>query len=136
MTINIPESHHHLLESVYDVILTTITPKGYPHSTVVWCSFDGTRVLLNTGRGYKKERNMRKNPKVTVFSYDPKKPEKWIEVQGSVELTEENAIDHLNELSYKYTGKDDFYKEVMPELAGKEVRVICEITPTRVNYGV
>jgi hypothetical protein len=55
----IPESHHYLLASVYDVILTRITPKGYPHSTVVWSSFDGAHILLNTGaRGKKHAQNV------------------------------------------------------------------------------
>jgi PPOX class probable F420-dependent enzyme len=135
MTVKVPQSHRHLLESSVDVILTTVSPEGYPHSSLVWCSFDGKHVLLNTGRGYRKERNMRGNPKVTVFSYNPKDPRRWIEVQGAVELIEEGAIDHLNELSYKYTGKRDFYKDLMPELAGKEVRVVCKVTPTRIRHG-
>ena len=29
----------------------------------------------------------------------------------------------------------DFYKDVMPELAGKEVRVICKVIPSKVRVG-
>ena len=129
----ITESDKDLLQSTVDVILTTVSAKGYPHSSFVWCSLNEPYVLLNTGRGYVKERNMSRNPKVTVFSYNPKKTDRWIEVQGTVELIEEGAVDHLNHLSYQYTGKEDFYRDVMPELAGKETRVICRVTPTRVR---
>lgn len=133
--ITIPESHAKLLESSVDVILTTVSPKGYPQSTLVWCSFDGRHVLLNTGIGYQKERNMRRNPHVSVFAYDPADNLRWIEVQGDAELVEEGALEHLNKLSLAYRGKEDFYKDVMPELAGKEVRVIVKVTPIKIRTG-
>jgi PPOX class probable F420-dependent enzyme len=132
--VTIPESHRTLLDGNVDVILTTISKKGYPHSSMIWCSYDGKNILLNTGIGYQKERNMRRNPNVSVFTYDPKKPEKWISVSGTVELVSEGALEHLNMLCYKYTGLRDFYRDLMPELSG-EKRVIVKITPRRVNFG-
>ena len=129
----IPISHKDLLESTVDVVLTTISPKGYPQSTLVWCSFDGENVLLNTGIGYQKERNMRRNSRVSVFAVDPADKMRWIEVQGDAELIEEGALDHLNRLSNKYRGKD-FY-ELMPDLKGKEVRVIVKVYPYKVRVG-
>ena len=131
----IPESHADLLRSTVDVVLTTVSPAGYPQSTLVWCSYDGSHVLLNTGIGYQKERNMRKNRRVSVFAYDERNHLRWIEVHGDVELIEEGAVEHLNKLSLEYTGKGDFYKEVMPELAGKEVRVIVRVIPTKIRVG-
>ena len=132
---DIPESHAGLLRSTVDVVLNTVSPAGYPQSTLVWCSYDGGQVLLNTGIGYRKERNMRKNHRVSVFAYDPRNHLRWIEVQGDVELIEEGAVEHLNKLSLEYTGKGDFYKEVMPELAGQEVRVIVRVTPIKIRVG-
>lgn len=131
----VPESHADLLRSTVDVVLTTVSPLGYPQSTLVWCSYDGSHVLLNTGIGYQKERNMRKNHRVSVFAYDQQNHLRWIEVQGDTELIEEGAVEHLNKLSLEYTGKGDFYKDVMPELSGKEVRVIVRVTPTMVRVG-
>ena len=78
---------------------------------------------------------MRKNHRVSVFAYDEQDHLRWVEVQGDVELIEEGAVEHLNKLSLEYTGKADFYKEVMPELKGKEVRVIVRVTPTMVRVG-
>jgi general stress protein 26 len=72
--VRIPDSHRHLLEGNVDVILTTISKNGFPHSSMIWCSYDGENVLLNTGVGYQKERNMRRNSNVSVFAYDPKNP--------------------------------------------------------------
>lgn len=130
----IPESHRYLFEGTVDVILTTISKKGYPHSSMIWCSYDGENILLNTGVGYQKERNMRRNPNVSVFAYDPQTPEKWITVSGIVELVSEGAVEHLNKLCYKYTGLKDFYRDLMPELTGEE-RIIVKIPPKRVRFG-
>ena len=131
----IPETHRDLLMSTVDVILTTVSPKGYPQSTLVWCSLDGSYVLLNTGIGYQKERNMKRNHRVSVLAYDPEDHLRWIEVQGDVELIEEGAVEHLNRLSMAYRGKPDFYRDLMPELAGKETRVIVKVTPVKVRVG-
>jgi PPOX class probable F420-dependent enzyme len=131
--VNIPETHVDLLRSTVDVVLTTISPRGYPQSTLVWCGFDGEYVLLNTGIGYQKERNMRRDPRVSVLAVDPANKMRWIEVQGDAELVEEGALEHLNLLSNAYRGKD-FY-ELMPELKGKEVRVIVKVTPRKVRVG-
>lgn len=135
MESHIPVSHMDLLDSTVDVVLTTVSPKGYPQSTLVWCSYDGEHVLLNTGIGYQKERNMRGNPKVSVFAVDRADKMRWIEVQGDVELIPEGAVEHLNRLALAYTGKSDFYRDVMPELAGKEERVIVKVIPNRVRVG-
>lgn len=131
--VEIPESHADLLRSTVDVVLTTVSPKGYPQSTLVWCSFDGEYVLLNTGIGYQKEKNMRRDPRVSVLAVDAVNKMRWIEVQGDVELVEEGALEHLNRLANAYRGKD-FY-ELMPELKGKEVRVIVKVTPRKVHVG-
>jgi len=130
----IPESHRYLLEGSVDMVLTTISKKDNPHSSMIWSSFDGENILLNTGVGYQKERNMRRNQNVSVFAYDPKTPEKWISVSGTVELISEGALEHLNLLCYKYTGKRDFYRDLMPELTG-EKRVIVKISPRRISIG-
>jgi len=131
--VEIPESHADLMRSTVDVVLTTISPKGYPQSTLVWCSFDGEYVMLNTGIGYQKERNMRRDPRVSVLAVDPSNKMRWIEVQGDAELVEEGALEHLNRLANAYRGKG-FY-EMMPELKGKEIRVIVRVTPRKVHLG-
>jgi len=130
--LRVPDTHRSLLKSTVDVVLTTVGADGYPHSSMVWCSYEDARVLLNTGRGYTKERNMRRDPHVAVFAVDQSR---WVEVQGLAELVEEGAVEHLNRLSFSYTGKRDFYRDLMPELAGRETRVIVRVTPTRVRCG-
>jgi len=133
MVVEIPLSHADMLRSTVDVVLTTISSRSYPQSTLVWCSYDGAHILLNTGIGYLKERNIRRNAKVSVFAVDPTNKMRWIEVQGDAELIKEGALEHLNLLSNAYRGKD-FY-DLMPELSGKEIRVIIMVNPVKVHIG-
>jgi hypothetical protein len=73
-TARIPASHLDLLAGGYDAALTTVAPDGQLHITPVWCNLDGDDILVNTMRGFRKERSMRANPKVTLLVYDPKQP--------------------------------------------------------------
>jgi len=46
---------------------------------------------------------MRINPKVTLLAYDPGNPLRNIEIRGTVvEMTENGALKHLNELTKLY----------------------------------
>jgi hypothetical protein len=39
----------------------------------VWCDYDGQYLRVNTMRGFAKERNMRRNRRVTLLCYDPRR---------------------------------------------------------------
>lgn len=131
----IPQSHIDLIAGPYCVTLTTVMPDGQPQSTVVWCNTDGTHVLLNVMRGYQKEKNMRRNPKVTIFAFDPKNPLRNIEVRGRVvEMTEQGAIEHNDELTLLYLGKPHFFGDAVPaEYKERYTPVVCKVLPVRVR---
>jgi PPOX class probable F420-dependent enzyme len=115
--------------------LTTVMPDGSPHTSVVWCDFDGESVRVNTMRGFQKERNMRRNPKVTLLCYDPRKQLRYLEIRGLVvEMTRDGAGTHLDALASKYLGRPVcYFGDVIPaELADVEVPVLCRIRPLRV----
>jgi PPOX class probable F420-dependent enzyme len=135
MSARIPESHRDLLEGPVYVTLATVMPDGQPQATVVWCSYDGSHVLINTRRGTQKEKNMRERPMATIMAIDPQNPYRYLEVRGSVdEITEEGALDHINQLAQLYANKPTYYGGVAPaEMEDKVVRVICKIRPTRVR---
>ena len=133
-TIPIPESHRDLLDGDACVALTTVMPDGQPQITPVWCNQDGEYVLINTMRGFRKEKNMRSNPKVTLLAFDPKNPLHTIEIRGTiVEMTEEGALEHLNQLTQLYMHKSDarFFGDSIPaELEKTYVPVKIKIAPT------
>ena len=133
--VEIPESHRDLLNGPRVAALTTVMPDGYPQTTVVWCNFDGTHMLVNTMRGFRKEKNMRANPKVTLLCYDPCRPLRYLEIRGTVvEMTEAGALEHLDGLSELYTGRKPYFGECVPmEFKQKETPVLCKILPMHVT---
>jgi PPOX class probable F420-dependent enzyme len=114
--------------------LTTVMPDGQPQTTVVWCDYDGEFVRVSTMRGFRKEKNMRLNPKVTLLCFDPRQPLRSLEIRGRVELmTEDGALAHLDGLSELYTGASPYFGAcVAAELKETEIPVLCKIRPLRV----
>jgi PPOX class probable F420-dependent enzyme len=134
MNDQIPHEFLDLVSGPPVAALSTIMPDGQPQTTAVWCDFDGEYVRVNTMRGFRKEKNMRLNPKVTLLCYDPKIPLRSLEIRGTVvEMTEIGAMEHLDGLSVLYTGVSPYFGACVPvELRETEVPVLCKIRPTRV----
>jgi len=135
MNPRIPESHRDLLEGPVNVVLTTVLPSGQPQTTPIWCNLDGDTILINTMQGFRKEKNMRANPLVTLLAYRLKQPLRNIEVRGRVvEMTEEGALEHLNELNMMYSGKPSFFGDsIDAELKDKYRPVKIRIRPVKVR---
>ena len=131
----IPASHLDLAECPRVAALTTLMPDGSPQTSVVWCDLDGASLRVNTMAGFRKERNMRRDPRVTLLCYDPLEPLRYLEVRGVVEsMTEDGAATHLDALASKYAGRPIRYfgECVAAGLAATERPVLCHIRPTRV----
>ena len=130
----IPDSHRDLIEKPVCCAFTTVMPDGQPQTTVVWCDYDGEHVLVNTMRGFRKEKNMRLNPRVTLLVYEVQNPLRFLEVRGEViEMTELGAQAHLDQLSQSYTGTSPYFGGVVnEELKQTETPVLCKIVPHRV----
>lgn len=134
MSALIPDEFKDLFEKPVYATIATVMPDGQPQLTEVWCSYDGEHVLINTARNRQKDKNMSARPMVTLMLRDQENPYRWIEIRGTVELTEEGALDHINELARKYAKVSKYYGEWTPaEMEAKETRVIGKITPTKVN---
>lgn len=89
---SIPAAYHDLFERRTFAHLSTVMPDGTPHSTPVWIDYDADadRVLVNTARGRRKERNVRETPAVGGSMCDPEDPYRYVSVRGEVTtVTEE-----------------------------------------------
>ncbi len=131
----VPASHRDLIECPPVAALSTVMPDGSPQTSVVWCDVEGGFVRVNTMRGFQKERNMRRNPLVTLLCYDPREPLRYLEVRGTVvEMTEDGAGSHLDELASKYAGRPiRYFGDAIPaRFADTEVPILCWIRPTHV----
>ena len=134
MSADIPAKFLDLVDGPPVAALSTLMPNGGPQTTAVWCDFDGAYVRVNTMRGFRKERNMRLNPRVTLLCFDPREPLRYVEVRGVVaEMTEAGAREHLDGLSLRYTGLTPYFGGCVPaELAATETSVLCRIRPVHV----
>lgn len=134
MSVIMPESHQDLLDRPIVVTLATITPTGQPHLTAIWRYFDGTHIRFITSIGLQKEKNLRTNPLVSIMTIDPQNSGRYLEIRGVVEeISEQGAIEQLDQIAQFYTGKPTYYGHIVP-LAdkGKRTHVICKIKPTKV----
>lgn len=132
----IPASHRDLVDCPPVAALTTVALDGYPQTTVVWCDYDEGIVRVSTVRGFAKERNMRRNPRVALLCYDPHRPLRYLEVRGLVvEMTETGAVEHLDLLASNYAGRPiRYYGGAIPaNFAKTETPILCRIRPIHVT---
>jgi len=125
----IPDKFRDLFQKRAFANLATIMPDGRPQVTPVWVDYDGSRILVNTAKGRVKDKNMRRDPRVSVAISDPDNPYRYVEVRGKVsEVTENGADAHIDKMAKKYLDKDKY-----PFRKPGEVRVIFKITPEKTS---
>jgi PPOX class probable F420-dependent enzyme len=126
MSASIPSQFLDLFEKKAFGSLATLMPDGTLQVTPVWVDFDGKRVIVNSARGRRKDRNMNAGASVALAIMDPDNPYRYLEVRGWVaEVTEQGADEHIDRMAKKYLGQDKY-----PFREPGEVRVIYRIDPT------
>lgn len=129
MAETIPEKYLDLLKKPAFASLGTLMRDGSPQVTPVWVDFDGKYVRVNSALGRVKDKNMRRDPRVSLSIQDPENPYRYLEIRGKVEeITQNGADDHINKLSQKYLGKPEY-----PYRQPGEVRVVYKIAPQKIN---
>lgn len=126
MSVEVPETHLDLVSdsSKAHAVLSTIMPDGSPQATIVWLDMKEGMFRINTVRGRVKDRNIQRNPKVSLTILDPSDNYHWLMVRGEVvNETEQGADAHIADLALKYRGKRSF-----PVREG-DTRVIYTIKP-------
>jgi PPOX class probable F420-dependent enzyme len=106
---SIPPEYRDLFEKRSFAFVGTVLPDGAPHVTPTWVDFDGEHVLVNTVRDNRKDKNLRKDPRITLAIADPDNPYRYLSVRGEVvERREEGAREHLDSLAKRYTGEASY----------------------------
>ncbi len=125
----IPESHLDLMQKPAFAHLATIREDGTPQVTPVWFDYDGEFVLIDSAEGRLKDRNIRRDPRVTIEIQDPANPYRYLEIRGKVEVvTTDGANDMIDKLSMKYLGQAKY-----PYARPGEVRVLYKIRPLKAH---
>ena len=90
----------------------------------------GSHVGTNSREiGRVKDKNIRRDPRVSVSIQDPENPYRYMEIRGKVvEITQEGADAHIDKLSQKYLGNPKY-----PFRQPNEVRVLYKIEPEKIS---
>jgi len=107
-TRSLSDSQRAFLEQAFPGAVTTLRADGSPHTTVVWVDVDDEGPMFNTASGRAKERNLRRNPRLSLIVVDPEDQYRWVSVSGTAELTTDGADEQIDKLAKKYLGKDTY----------------------------
>lgn len=125
MDLTLSESAREVLDGPHIAVLATSNADGRPQSTVIFVKRDGDAVLFSTIKGRVKTRNMARDPRVSLLVVDWAKG-RYIEIRGSVEITDDPEKRLLYEMYDRYMGGTPPPPEPDAE------RLIVRITPQRV----
>ena len=96
-----------LLERPNFVHLSTLMADGAPQNAPIWIGLEGDRVLIGTGEGSLKARNMRRDPRVALSVVDFHNPYEEAQIRGRVvEIRPDTEFRIMDAISRKYTGKE------------------------------
>jgi PPOX class probable F420-dependent enzyme len=127
MSETLTESARELFDGKNYAVMATIEPDGQPQQSLVWVKTDGDDVLVSTTIGRRKERNLSRDPRATLLVYPSDNPYRYVEVRGSVTLTEQGGPELIQELAHRYTGGP--FTADTPETR----RVVVRLRPSRVR---
>jgi PPOX class probable F420-dependent enzyme len=102
---DLPDGLLALLRRPSTCYIATTMPDGSPQLTQTWVDTDGRHVLINTVRGFQKDKNVARDPRVALIVEDPDESRRYYEVRGRVvDVTTDGAADHIESLSQRYLG--------------------------------
>ena len=128
MLIELPEQVSTIFDAPEFATLATLQPDGQPQLTVVWVAREGHDLLMSTVKGRQKHRNLERDPRATVLVYPKANPYSYVEVRGTVTMTEQGGREFIDRLNLEYTGGDRYTMDDGTE----NIRVVVRLTPTKV----
>ena len=125
----IPAKYRDLFTKRAFASLATRMPNDDVQVTPVWVDVDNGTVLFNSARGRVKDKNIRRDPRVTLTLMDPDNPYRYMEIRGKVtDITQDGADSHIDKMAKKYLGKDKY-----PFAQPGEQRVLYKIEPMKIH---
>ncbi len=112
-------------------VLATLNEDGMPQLTTMWYLLeDDDTILMNTKVGRAKERNMRRDPRISVCVEDGYT---YVTLSGKVEMIDDPEIAQRDifRLSSRYHGEEKA-KRQMEKQFSKEQRVTLRLKPEHI----
>ena len=113
-------------------VLATVGPGGAPHQTVMWYLLDGDEVVLNTAAGRAKERNLERDPRVSLLMEDGYR---YVRLTGRVREIpgEETGQADIRRLAVRYHG-EELAERLMRERYSLQRRISYRFRVTGVHH--
>ncbi|MGE2732785.1 TIGR03618 family F420-dependent PPOX class oxidoreductase [Mycolicibacterium vaccae] len=128
-----PSRLRQVLDAPVFATVATVDPDGRPHQSVVWVTRDGEDVLFAIATGSRKERNLRRDSRVSVLLSPPDEPYTYAAIYGTATLSAEGGHELRDALAVKYTGRT--YAEGNADASaryGDLEMTVVRVTPDRV----
>ena len=107
-TLRIPETHHDILLSRPTAHLATIRPDGQLSVNPVVIMWDGVHVKVSTLKSRQKYRNLQRDPRVAISIPHRDNPQRYIEIRGTAELSDDADRAFVNSIARAYMGVDQY----------------------------
>jgi PPOX class probable F420-dependent enzyme len=122
------------LEARRFAVLGTINPSGSPHLTVMWYLLDGDEIVFNTRAGRVKDRNLQRDPRVSLLVYADD-GYTYLRVDGRVRTIGDQATAQadIRRLALRYYGDPARVEKAMRESFGTQQRISYRLPTTRVS---
>ena len=119
-----------LLEQPNYAVVSTYNENGSIHSAIIWIALeDGRAVSINSATGRLWPSNLQRDGRVTLLVQEADNPNNYVEIRGTAQATMDGADEHIDLLSKKYIGEDEY-----PFRQPGEQRIKFVVTPTRVRH--
>jgi len=131
MAVELSDKAQAYLQELRFAVLATINQDGTPQLTTMWYLLenDGT-ITMNTKVGRAKERNMRRDPRISICVEDDYN---FLTINGTVEMIDDPEIAQhdIYRLSARYHGEEKARRQ-MREQFSKEKRVTLRLQPEHI----
>lgn len=128
--VQLNESVRRLLDEPNVAVLATINADGSPQTSAVWVDRDGEELVISSARGRRKDRNIQRDPRVSLSVFDRNDPEQYAEIRGLATVTEDAGRVLAVRMGEKYEGPGggQMFLDLPPEV----IRVVIRIAPGHV----
>jgi PPOX class probable F420-dependent enzyme len=119
--------------------LGTVNKDGSPQVTPTWIDIiekeeneDGSEeiILINTAMDRLKQKNVSRDPRVSISMVDEDNPYSMVTIKGRVvEQTTEGADEHIDKLAKRYLNADRY-----PAHSPSVKRIILKVKPEKIFY--
>jgi PPOX class probable F420-dependent enzyme len=124
--VDIPQSYRDLLDAQVATFATN-GPDGRPQLTEIWFRHEDGELRLSLNRTRQKVRNLRRDPRCTLFLLDLANPYRYVEVRADAEIEPDDDYTFADRLGAKYNA------DLRAMDGPGESRVVVTLRPVKVN---